>query len=275
MPIPYRPAASADWYRMQYDTLGCRGIAKKLEVSRDKVRKDLHRLGIEVRPQRPHAELKRDYFDQINTPTKAYLYGFILADGTLDQRTMQLRIRVADEDRSHLENIRREVSGPMLRTQAPRQGRQQATASLCISSKQVVGALVRLGVVENKDNVLGPFTPVEPHLAEHLVRGLVDGDGCLKLIKNKFPRIEFTNRSTHLRAAVRAHWESLGATVREYVYLGEYPRIYCNSLDSVAVARAMYLANADPDLMALPRKVEIARRFLTYVPSNRPLRSNA
>jgi hypothetical protein len=214
MPQPFRPLRSADWYRQHYAVHGSHEIAKILGCSASKVIKDLRHHQIDVDPQSPWGDLKRDYFNSIDTPNKSYLVGFIAADGTVSRSTCQLRVRLAEQDRSFLELVRRELGGAPLRTEQQPAGRQP-TAVLCISSKQIVNARVTLGIIENKDNVLGPIAVIEPPLDRHFVRGLVDGDGTLKFVKGKFPRIEFKNRNDHLRRAVRRYWESQGATVIE------------------------------------------------------------
>lgn len=262
MPLPFRPLRTASWYREQYAAHGTRSIAKMIGCSASKVVKDLRHHGIEVEPQTRWTELKRDYFDEIDNANKAYLFGLIAADGTVSRATAQLRIRLAQQDRDFLETIRCELGAAPLRTERQPHNRQPS-AVLCVSAKQVVDSLIRLGITENKDNVLGPVVEIAAPLDRHFVRGLVDGDGTLKFPKRHYPRIEFKNRNPHLRAAVRAYWESLGARVAEYSWQGKYPAIYCNSADSVLVSRALYLADAP---LALQRKVERARRFQTFQP---------
>lgn len=262
MPVPFKPGASSDWYRTHYleRGLGCREISKILGISRDKVRKDLRRAGIPLRPQVRWPGLRRDYFDVIDTPAKAYILGLISADGTLDPSTQQLRLRLAIEDRELLERVREELNGPRLTTLAPARPGRQPMALLCLSSKQIVDALLRLGISKRKDYELGPVAEVRKGLVRHFVRGLVDGDGCLKFTGGgRSPRIEFTNRNRHLLDIVRACWEGAGARVNEYNWKGLYPTIYCDAKGSVAAASLLYLRR--PTALAMTRKVAMAREF--------------
>lgn len=263
MPVPFHPLRSESWYRRMYAVHGSRGIARMIGCSASKVIKDLRHFGIDVDPQTRWTDLKRDYFDEIDSPNKAYLLGLIAADGSVSRATGQLRLRLAQQDREFLEFVRCELGAAPLRTERQPQPQRQPSAVLCVSAKQVVESLIKLGVTENKDNVLGPVARIQAPLDRHFVRGLVDGDGTLKFPKRRYPRIEFKNRNDHLRAAVRAYWESLGARVVEYSWQGKYPAVYCNAVDSVVVTRALYLADAP---LALPRKLERAHKFQSYSP---------
>lgn len=259
----YRPLEGKAFYTKKYvkEGLGTHAIAKELGCGHSKVKKDLLHFGIRLRAQTPHEGLRRDYFSQIDSHTKAYLLGFIMADGSVSDKTWQLRIRIAVQDRDFLEKVRAELRGPPLRKIAPKNPqRQQIQLNLCLSSKQLVQDLGRLGVLPAKDKVLPRVVPPPARFLVSYVRGLVDGDGALQISRTGVPRMSFVNRNEHLLRIVSDFWEEIvGERPSRYVHRQKYPGVYLRAAATRVAAKVMYLAA--PEWLALPRKARTARKI--------------
>jgi hypothetical protein len=246
--------------------LSVRQVASVLAVSATKARKDMVRFGVQRRAQSPHSALRRDFFDNIATAEQAYVLGLLWADGTLDTGTQQVRLRLEASDRPLLETIRALLNAAPLSTIAPSGNAKSPQVGLILSSKRMVDALLRLGLTEAKDQTLPTAVAPPAQLIGDFVRGLIDGDGCLKFVgEGRTPRIEFRNRNDSLRSIVSNYWfELTGERAHEVRCVDSrtgrvYPSIYLSGAASVSAARVMY-TNAT---LALPRKAALAQRFVS------------
>lgn len=145
----------------------------------------LKRNGIHVRnaseASRVHP-LNERCFASVDTPEKAWLLGFIAADGcVLDRGVLQIALQVGDRDGLHKAAAVMGYGGPV------RQYRQvvnlpQGTrcvsnyVALSISSVSIATDLAVLGVKPRKSLTLEPWNG-PGHLMWHYWRGMVDGDG--------------------------------------------------------------------------------------------------
>lgn len=158
----------------------------------------LRKAGIKRRSNRENSRRYKvgnpRYFQNIDTEQKAYLLGYIYADGYITKRrhsqqsdyiSYQLGMSVQTSDIETLELLRRE-----LETDYPV---KQYTVShgykvgmkyerLLINSKELVGDLIKHGVIYNKSEIIDPPIGVPANLVRHFIRGYIDGDGAI--VKN-------------------------------------------------------------------------------------------
>jgi hypothetical protein len=120
--------------------------------------------------------LNDEYFDQIDTPDKAYWLGFIAADGCILEdpsgRPSYLRVELAQCDDDHLRTLCVNLGSdrPVLYG--------QGCACVSFGSRHMANALCRLGVMPRKSLIVEPWDgPAD--LMPHYWRGLFDGDGTI------------------------------------------------------------------------------------------------
>lgn len=121
------------------------------------------------------------YFDEINTPNKAYILGLIYADGNLSKRNV-LSISLQERDKDILEKIILELQSnhPLkLLKYNDKNPKWQNQYCLRISNRHMAESLKKHGVTPNKSlSIVFPdFLPKE--LFRHFIRGYFDGDGCI------------------------------------------------------------------------------------------------
>lgn len=134
------------------------------------------------------------YFDQIDTPDKAYWLGFIVTDGMVTgfrahaakAGSLRLVIKLARKDRAHLEILHQALQAkrPIRDTEEwsqppgnPERKKRPASV-LDVCSPQIVNALVSHGVTQRKTDTVEPWAGPE-HLMRHYWRGVIDGDGTI------------------------------------------------------------------------------------------------
>jgi hypothetical protein len=118
----------------------------------------------------------RDYFAEINTPAKAYILGFVIADGHVGKTGSKVEISVKESDAGLLRAIAGELGcdaplGTMINSY---NGSRMARLNLC--GKKLISDLNKLGVYHDKSKTAG-WPSVPPELEGHLARGIWDGDG--------------------------------------------------------------------------------------------------
>lgn len=124
--------------------------------------------------------LDEHYFDEINTPNKAYYLGLLYADGSNDTKHHSVTISLQERDKHILESFRTE-----LKTDAPLEflelSKKKETFSnqyrLTICNKHMSESLERLGMVANKSLILEFPDFLRVDLISHFIRGYFDGDG--------------------------------------------------------------------------------------------------
>lgn len=127
--------------------------------------------------------LDETYFEKIDTEEKAYILGFIFADGYNQSQRSQIRITLNKKDVNILEkfNICLNHNKPILYL------RNNEYVDLTINSVKISQDLEKLGCMQNKTFKLKFPTEeqVPKELQRHFIRGYVDGDGCLSIRPRK------------------------------------------------------------------------------------------
>jgi hypothetical protein len=133
-------------------------------------------------------KINHDFFKEIDTPDKAYILGFIYADGNLAYRghSYKLRITIQYSDHDLLVKFNKCFGSDYLIRNT-----KQNQWSLEISSKNMFMDLNNLHIYPNKTYL--DFIPIVPKEYESsFTRGLFDGDGCFSYYQNT-GRVSITN----------------------------------------------------------------------------------
>lgn len=149
-----------------------------------------------------------NFFTNIDTEEKAYIVGFIAADGciTCSKNSYYLKIRLQKNDYELLEKIKKAIgSKATIKYQNDivhlPQGKDfhSHTASLLICNKQNVLDLIKIGLVPGKThNLYFDFKCMNKNLYRHFLRGVYDGDGTFGVyaLKNKTGGLQYETMLT-------------------------------------------------------------------------------
>ena len=151
--------------------------------------------------------INQDFFKNWS-PSMAYVLGFIFADGAIEDvqkssRTCYLSIIASSKDLNILEQIKIVMNSnhKLYKRKAQieefpnlKEYKSGERFVFRVGSKLMYNDLLNLGVTPRKSlTILFPKIPSK--FLSHFVRGYFDGDGCLYLIENRYPRIIFTSGS--------------------------------------------------------------------------------
>lgn len=128
------------------------------------------------------------FFEEIDSEEKAYILGFIFADGNISGSSdghYRLRITLKATDLELLEKIKGclEFTGEIKIRELKskkyvRKEQPYMIAELSLSNKKLISDLKALGVTENKTFTC-QFPVLKPELVRHFIRGHFDGDGSI------------------------------------------------------------------------------------------------
>ena len=157
-------------------------LSKKYNCTTVNIRNLLKRRNIKIRKSRYFANFR--YFNKIDTEFKAYILGFIYADGNLFNNT--LKIAISEKDKEILEKFKEDIkcNNPILFIKSNLKNRQDQV-SLSITDVDLRNDLIDKGVIENKTFkiVFPSYNKVPKKLIHHFIRGYFDGDGCICVYK--------------------------------------------------------------------------------------------
>ena len=136
-------------------------------------------------------KLNEAFFDNIDTEAKAYILGFIAADGH-NSLNKKIQISLNEKDIDILEkissyiyldnnNIKRFDSKQNIHSEE----KIYKHVKMCICSAKLSNRLLELGFNHKKSATLEFPIWLNKDLIRHYVRGYFDGDGCIFLFKEK------------------------------------------------------------------------------------------
>ena len=123
-----------------------------------------------------------EYFDQVDTPEKAYWLGFITADGGVVQTrtSVSVNLELHEVNAGHLLKFARALG-----SDAPIVATKQSCVRIRLNSRRLADGLGALGVVQRKSLIVEPPLETLSGLEPYYWRGLWDGDGGVHTRKGR------------------------------------------------------------------------------------------
>jgi len=136
------------------------------------------------------------YFNNIDTEYKAYILGFIYADGTIDDkvkgnRQWRMRISIQLEDSYVLQKLLNDTNESKVIIRNPpstikNNWKKQGTAT--INNTYLCKKLIDLGCYPRKTTVGLAFPHLKDEFISHFIRGFFDGNGSIMIKKRKYTK---------------------------------------------------------------------------------------
>lgn len=158
-------------------------VGKLFGVSDVAIRGLLVRRGIQPRTisqSNRKIACNHDYFNEKLDERRAYWIGFILADGSIQQRsygqTQRLSINLQIADIGHIEKFKSDIGSEHKITIIRKDGTDTG-CQISISSPELSDSLIKYSVLPQKSANHKPTNLIPPHLLRHYFRGYFDGNG--------------------------------------------------------------------------------------------------
>ena len=176
-----------DYIREQYSKgTSINKIAISLKTDKKKVSEAVKNMGFNV----GNGQFKRKYkidhntFNNIDTEEKAYMLGYLMADGSIgeynNQKILQIYLNQKDEDMlvKFLDILKSDY--PIRRRTINSFGIISNQCYFYITSEQIYKDLKELNMLNKSQMPL-----ISKELEKHFIRGYFDGDGCFSVYSRK------------------------------------------------------------------------------------------
>lgn len=166
-------------------------IAKIAECNYSNVRVHLRRMGVSIRKPFEYRKysVSQSFFEKVDTEKKAYMLGFLFADGYNQESKNQIRLTLQSKDAEILKKFSKllKYSKPLSYLKGGK------VVDLSINSKKLSEDLAKLGCVQAKTYILKyPKKIIPEELNRHFIRGYFDGDGCISINKYNDVQVNIT-----------------------------------------------------------------------------------
>lgn len=166
-------------------------IANILGINKVTISSFLRTHGIKLNPDKGNIH----YFDTIDSYAKAYIVGFIAADGALvrTRTTTTLTITLKYEDKAVLEFIKSEIGNEHKLQEIIRPSGFDSSKNIhhiryTISDRNITKALNKLGIISNKSLSMGNIIKNIPYkYRDAFIIGYFDGDGSVTIRDGEYP----------------------------------------------------------------------------------------
>lgn len=166
-------------------------IANILGINKVTIGSFLRTHGVKLNPDKGNVH----YFDIIDSYAKAYIVGFIAADGALvkTKTSTTLTITIKYEDKAVLEFIKSEIGNEHKLREIIRPSSFDSSKIIhhiryAISDRYITHALNKLGITSNKSLSMGNIIKNIPYkYRDAFIIGYFDGDGSVTIRDGQYP----------------------------------------------------------------------------------------
>lgn len=178
------------------ENLSLNKLARKFKISSYTVREVLVEAGL-IPKERNHLltgrkikySVDNNFFSIIDTEEKAYILGFVYADGSVNERYKQMVIGLKYDDKEILEKISKSMSSTFPITinygSYSKNYPKTKKCAINITSHQIFYDLCNIGCVPRKSDILIFPENIPDELIHHFMRGYFDGDGTVYDVKSE------------------------------------------------------------------------------------------
>lgn len=218
-------------------------------------------------------EYDNSYFKNIDSEIKAYILGFIYADGyTVTSKTgSELGIELHEKDREILDRINQEFNNVHDIRYREREkeylGYQYTskTVVLRIHSNEIVNDLKKHSIIPNKTYHPKIFPEIHNTYFWEFLRGYFDGDGCIHIPKkSQKPVIHFTSSGQYFLEYLKIILSNdYGIKSTIYNEKENKYRLTISSYSIIDFLKNLYFNTSNnPKKFYLNRKFQLAKQFL-------------
>ena len=195
-------------------------VGLKFNVTAATIHSILHKNKAKIHPTKKYT-VNEEYFDNIDTEEKAYIFGLLYADGNNFHKEYTnnyvITLQLQKQDKYILERIKKALkyTGPLTYTKLKHMNHSN-TWTLRITSKKLSNKLSELGLVPRKSLIKKYPYWLDKSLEHHFIRGYFDGNGSITTRgKAKYPQCGIASNK-HMVYAFKDIFKELGVISKIY-----------------------------------------------------------
>lgn len=181
--IKLKPQILIEYQEDKFAT--CSSLSRKYNINDRTISAWLQENNIPIKQTQGFflSKANQEYFENIDTPSKAYLLGFITADGAITGKpghpASSCSIEIHEKDRGLIEFAKQEINPEASITECHYRNKNNVKVSF--NGIKLCQHLNKYGIVKNKSKIIKkvPFDLIPKELLCYYFRGLIDGDGCI------------------------------------------------------------------------------------------------
>ena len=248
-----------------YQTMQCKDIADHLGFTERQIRGKLNNMGYTK-----NRKINDHYFDQIDTPLKAYFLGFIFADGWIvcnkQTRNYEFGMQLQSGDKYVLEKLNAELGGlniiqhtePCQREICGKIAHVGSTDILRVYSKNLVLGLMKNGIETNK-TLKSTHPIITDEFFFDFLRGYIDGDGCYWEYKKHY-YLHITCATDTILKYIQQILQQYNIETRLYFETDRKYRLMCVNITEMQ--KLIPLLYPSDDVFCLSRKYQRIKSYL-------------
>lgn len=157
-------------------------LSKKFAASPSAIRALLRKNKVQLRGNKQGFERNENYFQDINSPDKAYWLGFLYADGCVHKNTNA--ISISSTDKEHLEKFRDAIGAKnkIVSSIDNRFSKPATIYQFALKDRKLKEDLIRHGCTPQKTLTINSIPNIPRDYISHFIRGYYDGDGSLHFL---------------------------------------------------------------------------------------------
>lgn len=258
-----------EFIKNNYEFMTSAEIAKILGYTKYQIQGKIQKLNLPKKKRK----INSLYFNNIDTPLKAYFLGFIYADGWVvyneDCGHYELGIQLQSQDKYVLERLNEQLgnlniiyhnSSKDIYINEDKIIHSGCSDTLRVYSKRIVCDLIRHGVVPNK-TCCSTIPVVNDELFFDFLRGYIDGDGCY-YVDNKHTYMHITCAQIKPLEYIQSKLHGFNINTHIYSENCNKHRLMCiNSVEMNKLINHLYYQDG---LFYLTRKYEKIKHLLGF-----------
>ena len=183
--IPFTESEKEKIVEMRKSGYGKAYIANEIGLPVKRVERYIDSLDIPYKKRTPTRKdntlhtLDTNYFDTIDAEGKAYWLGFIMADGSLSDYRLTIRLSYADYE--HLKEFKKAIqfSGEIVVKEGSNNFKKMyKSCTIEVNSRDLVEGLSQYMPIGKKSDKI-ELPNIDSNLMNHFIRGYFDGDGYI------------------------------------------------------------------------------------------------
>ncbi len=180
-----------EMYKQYQSGLNTKEVGAIYGVTAGAIQSLFKRLKLSARHSKRYG-IDHNYFSSIDSPKKAYIVGFLAADGGLDRKALSVKVSIKDV--SILEMMKMELKSDVpikFRKGQPISDGKYTQSDFCyirFCSVKIFDDLVSIGITPKKSLTLKPPKNIPDEFIKYFILGYFDGDGTIGHQNPKNPR---------------------------------------------------------------------------------------
>lgn len=214
-----------EYIKSNYKTMSYKQMTENINLFNKikKTEKQVRRKAEHLNLYKYDRGLKKNFFENIDNEINAYWVGFLYADGWI-QGDHEIQIELQRKDIQHIERFKKDINQQSkIKTYEKdiliannKNIQHTETCKIRVYQKQMFDDLYKIGF--RKDKTYNSIFPIieDDKLFIHMLRGFIDGDGCIYIDKNGRTNLHITNNNIFFLEHIKNRMDAMGFKTQIY-----------------------------------------------------------